>query len=249
MPWGRPCRPPSAAGDASFQPRCPWSSTPPPTSSASSWRKTVQRSSRSLLPTSQQKLPPKLVSRQLPGQPALGIRKSGRKGTESDGGVGRSRRNGQNVTKKTAVSCGPHTSCPFEKHSTAVLLTSLRAGAMTPMLKARRWLFLLICKRVLYSPAIGSSLQFRNVLPFSLFLAAPLSLKDLSSPLGIEPRPQQWKHWVLTTGPPGNSQGTFFSSSQPPSQAGVYLGCPVPSMRTEAFVQEIAQPREKRGTT
>lgn len=36
--------------------------------------------------------------------------------------------NGQNVTKNTAVSCGTHTSCPFEKHSTAVLLTSLRAG-------------------------------------------------------------------------------------------------------------------------
>ena len=26
---------------------------------------------------------------------------------------------------------------------------------------------------------------------------------------GIEPRPWQWKHWVLTTGPPGNSQYMF----------------------------------------
>ena len=88
----------------------------------------MQRSSRSLLLTSQQKLPPKLVSRQLPGQPALGIGKSGRKGTESDGGLRRSYRNGQNVTEDTAISCGTHTSCPFEKHSAAVLLTSLRAG-------------------------------------------------------------------------------------------------------------------------
>ena len=27
---------------------------------------------------------------------------------------------------------------------------------------------------------------------------------------GIEPGPQQWKHWVLTTGPPGNSPNRPF---------------------------------------
>ena len=36
---------------------------------------------------------------------------------------------------------------------------------------------------------------------------------------GIEPGPQQWKCWVLTTGLPGNSLHPILSSSQPPYKA------------------------------
>ena len=42
-------------------------------------------------------------------------------------------------------------------------------------------------------------------LSLSLLLAVPYSLQDLSSQSDIKPRPMQWKHQVLTTGPPGNS--------------------------------------------
>ena len=45
-------------------------------------------------------------------------------------------------------------------------------------------------------------------IPF-FFLAALLSLQDLSSPTGIEPRPRQQKCRVLTTELPGDSWALF----------------------------------------
>ena len=52
---------------------------------------------------------------------------------------------------------------------------------------------------------------FVNLHRFILFiylfiLAVPRGMCDLSSPVGGNPLPLQWKHKVLTTGPPGNSQ-------------------------------------------
>ena len=43
------------------------------------------------------------------------------------------------------------------------------------------------------------------ILFYFIFLAAPHGLWDLSYQPGIEPGAKQWKHRVLTIGPPGNS--------------------------------------------
>lgn len=40
---------------------------------------------------------------------------------------------------------------------------------------------------------------------FFFCLVTPRSLQDLSSPSRVESGPPQWKHWVLTSGLPGNS--------------------------------------------
>ena len=46
----------------------------------------------------------------------------------------------------------------------------------------------------------------RGTLIFFFFLSAPLGLWDLSSlTRDLTPGPRQWKHRVLTAGPPGNS--------------------------------------------
>ena len=47
-----------------------------------------------------------------------------------------------------------------------------------------------------------------------LFLVTPHSLRDLSSPKRDQTRPQQWKCWVLTTGPLGNSFENFLNNCQ-----------------------------------
>ena len=39
------------------------------------------------------------------------------------------------------------------------------------------------------------------------FLRSCAACRTLASQPGIKSRPQQWHHWVLTTGPPGNSLG------------------------------------------
>ena len=44
---------------------------------------------------------------------------------------------------------------------------------------------------------------------FFFFLAVPCVLQDLSSPLGIEPRPSAVEAGALTSGPPGNSLRHF----------------------------------------
>ena len=42
-----------------------------------------------------------------------------------------------------------------------------------------------------------------------LFFTTPCSLWD---PQGLNPCPQQWRHGILTTGPPGNSLTSFFNA-------------------------------------
>ena len=48
---------------------------------------------------------------------------------------------------------------------------------------------------------------------FFFFLASPSGLRIFVPQPGMEPKPRQWKRWVLTTGPPGNSLSYFFSKS------------------------------------
>lgn len=48
---------------------------------------------------------------------------------------------------------------------------------------------------------------------FSFFLATYKGIWDLSYPPGMKPGPLQWKHWVLTSGPPEMSPGNFYIST------------------------------------
>lgn len=53
---------------------------------------------------------------------------------------------------------------------------------------------------------ISDFLIYFRCVPSTFFFAwSPHSLQDLSSPSRIESGPPQWKHWVLTSGLPGNS--------------------------------------------
>ena len=64
-----------------------------------------------------------------------------------------------------------------------------------------------------------------------LFVSWLPILWDLPRP-GIEPGPPQWKHWILATGPPGNSFFFFFNF--------IYLfiyGCVGSSFLCEGFLQ------------
>ena len=66
--------------------------------------------------------------------------------------------------------------------------------------------------QVLYSAIPHHNIHKRSLLPPPLHPtpATPRSMQDLSSWPGINPCPLQWKHRVLTTGPPGNSQDLLF---------------------------------------
>ena len=45
---------------------------------------------------------------------------------------------------------------------------------------------------------------------FFYFLRSCAACRTLVPQPGIKSRPRQWQHWVLTTGPPGNSLGNGF---------------------------------------
>ena len=47
---------------------------------------------------------------------------------------------------------------------------------------------------------------------FFFWLATYKGMWDLNYPPGTKPGPLQWKHWVLTPGPPGMSPGNFYIS-------------------------------------
>ena len=71
-----------------------------------------------------------------------------------------------------------------------------------------------------FSGSYGCQLRYRELLcPYSFFCVWPccMACGIIVLQPGIEPGPRQWKQWVLTTGPPGNSPLSLLLS--PSSQA------------------------------
>ena len=53
----------------------------------------------------------------------------------------------------------------------------------------------------------------RGLFLFCFVFMCQVACRILAPWPGIKPRSQQWKHWVLTTGPPGNSRWTQFRTT------------------------------------
>ena len=63
------------------------------------------------------------------------------------------------------------------------------------------------------SEDLNSPVVFREELLFGWFWLLPAAFRISVPPPGMGARPQQWKHWVLTTGPPRNAQGRVFKDN------------------------------------
>ena len=83
---------------------------------------------------------------------------------------------------------------------------------------------------------------------FFFFLAVSCGLQDLSSRSGIKPGPRQWKHQILTTRPPGNTQPYFLLwKPQPTVASGLICILCAPRAQCAHLISLLPDPRVPQG--